>query len=323
MISTFPRTACILGLALALAACQQSEVPMEGAEQVSTVAGGAPAAAEPALATMDSTPGASSALMGVLTRMPEAAQARFAARHPAETLTFFGIEPGMQVLEALPSTGWYTKILVPYLGGDGLLVGVDYDKALYPLFGFMSDAQLQTKETWVDDWLAQARGWFDDAAPDELAELAAFQFGSISGDMDGSLDAALFVRALHNLARFEGQGGFLSAALADTLRVLKPGGLVGVVQHMAPESAPDDWADGSAGYLKKSFVIAQFEAAGFELVAESDVNENPLDQPTVDDVVWRLPPTLMGSADNPELAAARTAIGESSRMTLLFKKPAS
>ena len=90
---------------------------------------------------------------------------------------------------------------------------------------------------------------------------------------------------------------------------------------MAPEDAPDEWANGSAGYLKKSYVVEQFANAGFEMVAESDINVNPLDQPTTEDIVWRLPPTLMTSRDNPEAAEAYTAVGESTRMTLLFRKP--
>jgi predicted methyltransferase len=257
-------------------------------------------------------------LASVLASQPDEVKARYAYRHPRETLEFFGIEPGMTVLEALPGGGWYTKILAPYLGPEGTLVGVDYDKALFPLFGFMSDEQLRAKNTWPADWSAEARGWFDTP----VASIEAYQFGSLPSSLDGQLDAALFIRALHNLARFEADGGFLSAAFADVYRALKPGGVLGIVQHMAPEDAPDDWATGRAGYLKKSFVIERATAAGLEFVGESPVNENPLDQPTPDDVVWRLPPTLMGARDNPELAEQRMAIGESSRMTLLFRKPA-
>jgi predicted methyltransferase len=154
-----------------------------------------------------------------------------------------------------------------------------------------------------------------------VGDIDAFQFGALPERFEGALDAALFIRALHNMARFEEKGGFLTASLIETKTALKPGGIVGVVQHMAPEDEADDWADGSAGYLKKSVVIGQFEAAGFEFLGDSDINVNPLDQPTSEDIVWRLPPTLSGSADNPELAEQMSAIGESSRMTLLFKKP--
>ncbi len=298
------------GLALFLAACQQSEPP---AEEVTESAAEAPA--EEAAATPPMP--AEGSLEAVLAAQPAEVQARYGARHPQTTLEFFGIEPGMNVLEALPGGGWYTKILAPYLGSDGTLVGVDYNKALFPLFGFMSDEDLQAKETWVEDWRAEAQGWFDGS----VADIEAFQFGSMPENLAGEMDAVLFIRALHNLARFQSQGNFMTEALADTYSALRPGGIVGVVQHMAPEDAPDEWADGSAGYLKKSTVVATLEAAGFELVAESDMNINPKDQPTTEDIVWRLPPTLYGSRDNPEQAAVMNAIGESTRMTLLFRKP--
>ncbi|MDH3589632.1 MAG: methyltransferase, partial [Gammaproteobacteria bacterium] len=137
---------------------------------------------------------------------------------------------------------------------------------------------------------------------------------------EGRADAVLFIRALHNLSRFEDQDGFLTSALADTHRVLKPGGILGVVQHQAPDGLPDDWADGSHGYLKKDALIARIETVGFKLLAASDINANPLDQPTEEDVVWRLPPTLITSRENEELKAQMEAIGESNRMTLRFRK---
>lgn len=303
----------LAGAIVSLSACQSKEsAEAEPAADVVQDVQTTQTVTDVASATPETT-----GLTAILAAQPEAVQARYAARHPAETLAFFGIEPGMNVLEALPGGGWYSKILAPYIGTEGMLVGVDYDQALFPLFGFMSAEQLKAKETWVDTWLAEARGWFE--MP--VADIDAFQFGVLPERFEGELDAALFIRALHNMARFEQEGGFLSASLRDTKAALKPGGFVGVVQHMAPEDAADDWADGSAGYLKKSFVIGAFEAAGFEFVGESDVNVNPMDQPTSDDIVWRLPPTLSGSADNPELAAQMSAIGESSRMTLLFRKP--
>ena len=90
----------------------------------------------------------------------------------------------------------------------------------------------------------------------------------------------------------------MSRALQDTFDVLKPGGIVGIVQHAAPSDADDAWANGSKGYLKQTFVIEQMQAAGFEYVAASDINANPRDIPGADDVVWRLPPTLAGSKDD-------------------------
>jgi len=256
-------------------------------------------------------------LAAVLAAQPPEIQARYPARHPAETLEFFGIAPGMTVVEALPSGGWYTKVLLPYLGQDGTLIGADYSTDMFPLFGFFTEEQLKEKETWIAAFTADAKEW----AGTDGAAVGAFVFGSLPDDMKGTADAVLFIRALHNLARFEDQGGFLTAALQNAYDVLKPGGTAGVVQHQAPEGMPDGWAGGQNGYLEKNFVIARMEAAGFEFVAGSDINENPNDQPTANDIVWRLPPSLATSRDNPELKAEMEAIGESNRMTLKFRKP--
>lgn len=256
-------------------------------------------------------------LAQVLAAQPESVQARYAWRHPQETLEFFGIEPGMTVVEALPGGGWYSKILLPYLGSNGSLIGADYSPDMYPLFGFFSDEILESKKTWVTDWTAEAETW----RGADGAAVSAFVFGDMPESMKGTADAVLLIRALHNLNRFESQGGFRTAALQNAFDVLKPGGIVGVVQHQVAEDKPDDWANGATGYLKKSAVIAFMQAAGFELVAESPINENPKDQPGEKDVVWRLPPTLSIEDENEETADAMRAIGESNRMTLLFRKP--
>lgn len=276
----------------------------------------APATNAPAPAVADKAKH-SKRLADVLASQPEEVQARYDHRHPQQTLEFFGIEPGMTVVEALPGGGWYTKVLLPYLGEDGRLVGVDYAYEMWPLFGFFPDEFVQSKKTWATDWTAEANGWRGaDDAP-----VSAFVFGSMPAELEGKADAVLFIRALHNLARFEGQGGYLTAALDDAYRVLKPGGIVGVVQHHVSDSMPDEWADGSRGYLKKDFVIERMKAAGFEYLGASAINVNPKDRPTEEDVVWRLPPTLFTSREDPELRAKMTAIGESNRMTLRFRKP--
>jgi len=269
-------------------------------------------AALPAAVAQD----AAARLDAVLAAQPDEVKARYDARHPRETLGFFGIEPGMTVYEALPGGGWYSKILLDYLGADGKLVGVDYAYAMYPMFNFYDEAYLEAKKSWTTSWPAQALGWRDE----DDAAVGAFLFGSMPDAMAGQADAVLLIRALHNLARFEDKGGYLTTALADIHRALKPGGVVGVVQHRAPEDADDAWADGSNGYLKQSFVVARFEAAGFDLVGESAVNRNPADQPGPTDYVWRLPPTLHLNADNEAKRADYVAIGESDRMTLLFRK---
>ncbi|NNF15668.1 MAG: class I SAM-dependent methyltransferase, partial [Gammaproteobacteria bacterium] len=232
-----------------------------------------------------------SRLDAILAAQPEKTKARFQYRHPRETLEFFGIAPGMTVVEALPGGGWYSKILIPYLGSEGMLIGADYSQAMYPKFGFFTDEQLKAKETWVRDWTAEASGW----SSGDAATVRAFAFGAMPADLAGTADAVLFIRALHNLHRFENDGGFLTAALADAYRVLKFGGIVGIVQHRAPENTSAASTTGSRGYLKTSDLMAFMEKAGFEYVDASEINANPKDQATESEVVWRLPPTLFTS----------------------------
>ena len=302
-------------VAMTLTACGRDTQP----ESAPAEAPVTPEAATP-VAAVDEPVDAQARLAAVLADQPAEVQARYPYRRPAETLAFFGIEPGMTVVEALPGGGWYTKILLPYLGAQGQVIGANYPADIYRLFGFMTDEQIAAQQTWVADWTATAQGW---RGGDDDAAVAAFAFGAMPAALAGSADAVLLIRALHNLARFEGEGGFLTNALKDVHEVLKPGGIVGVVQHEARPEMPDDWAVGNAGYLKRAFVIDAFEAAGFELVEASEINANPLDQPTTDDAVWRLPPSLGTSAEDADLRAQMQAIGESHRMTLKFRKPAS
>jgi predicted methyltransferase len=269
------------------------------------------------LSLLGSTALADDNLLEVLGAQPDEVQQRYAARNSAATIRFFGIEPGMTVLEALPGNGWYSKILLPFLGSEGRLIGADYAVDMFPLFGFFGEDFINSKKTWVEDWPVEASEWVGA----EGAAISAFQFGSMPEEMKGKADVAFVVRTLHNLARFEGQGGYLSKAVADLHAALKPGGVLGVVQHEARPDAPDEWASGAAGYLKESFVIELLENAGFVLEASSDMNNNPKDQPTTEDVVWRLPPTLFSSRDNPALKAQMMETSESHRMTLRFRKP--
>ncbi len=282
----------------------------------STVTSDAPGAVKDVKAAMTKTVDTAK-LSAVLDSQSDKAKARYDARHPQETLVFFGIAPGMKVAEALPGGGWYSKILVPYLGDEGHLIGMDYSIKMWPEFGgFANEEFLEKKKSWAAEWVEGAQAW----RAGSQGDISAFTFGARDKAMDGTLDAVLFIRALHNLSRFEEKGGYLTEAIQDTHALLKPGGIVGVVQHQGPEGNTDEWAKGDSGYLKKSNLIASFEAAGFEFVKESDVNSNPKDVPSNEDIVWRLPPSLGTSRDNPELKAKMEAIGESNRMTLLFKK---
>ena len=297
-------------------------LPLLAVLPLAACGGGEPASEapppEPAASAPVEAPPAPTGIEAVLAAQPEEVQARYEYRKPAETMAFFGIEAGMTVVEALPGGGWYSKILLPYLGESGHLIGADYPYQLWVVNPNASDERREQKKTWVADWTAQAEGWR--TAGD--ASISAFQMAEMPESMNGTADAVLFVRALHNLARWESAGGTLTSAVQDAYNVLKPGGIVGIIQHEARPDMPDDWADGSAGYLKRNFVIETMEAAGFELVDSIGIHANEKDQPTVDDVVWRLPPGLSGSQDDPERREAMMAIGESNRMTLKFRKPA-
>jgi len=255
-------------------------------------------------------------LAAVLAAQPDDVRARYKYRHPGETLEFFGIEPGMTVVDTLPGGGWYTKILLDYLGEDGAVIGADYAPDLWTHIGYDSEEFLKGRETWVTDWTATAESW----GGDHSAGVAAFVLGSLPESMHGTADAVLFVRALHNLAYPTPDASHLVAAIRDAYDLLKPGGIVGIVQHHARDDMPAAWADGEMGYLGKGYVIDKMVAAGFELVGDSDLNANNDDRPTVEEFVWRLPPSYSGSRDNPELMAKMKALGESNRMTLKFRK---
>jgi len=288
-------------LALLLFACSQQATPPAETAQSAAAA---------------TSPEASAKLDAVLAAQPEDAKSRYAFRHPKETLEFFGVAPGMTVVDTLPGPVWYTGILLDYLGPTGKVIDADYSADMWTKFGDYSPDP-KTKENWAADTVAKmtaARGADD-------AQVGAFQYGSVPEDMAGTVDVVLMVRALHHFMRLEDSGAYLTQALADIEKVLKPGGIVGVEQHRAPEGQSDASTKGDRGYVKQSAVIAAFQKAGFELVEASEINANPKDQPSETDIVWRLPPTLATSKDNPEQKAQMESIGETDRMTLKFRKP--
>ncbi len=294
-------------MTIALVGCQQAAE--EAADTKTTT--------EPAAASTSAAEGPS--LEEILDAQPDEVKARYAHRHPKETLEFIGIEPGMTVVEGLPGGGWYTKILVKYLGKEGRLIGANYAMDMWPMFPFGTEEFVAKMAMWIDTFKADATGWGGEGG----AGIDAFYFGSMPESMHGTADVVFFPRVLHNLANFQnaGKGPYLDTALADAFNVLKPGGVFGVVQHEARDSMSDEFANGSHGYLKKAWLIEQIKNAGFEFVAESDINENPLDVPGEDDVVWRLPPSYALAGDDPAKRAEVDAIGESNRMTLKFRKP--
>ena len=267
-------------------------------------------AAQGAVADIDSAP-----LAQIVADRSAEDKSRDAARHPQKTLEFFQLEPGLTVAEALPGGGWYTKIIASYLSADGAVYGVNYADRMWPMFSFANEEFIAKRVASTGKFGSLIKGFTDSGIKSR-----GFTFSTVPSELTGTVDRFLIIRALHNLNRFEAQAGTRSQALAAVRALLKDNGLVGVVQHRAAESSPDDWADGSSGYLKESAVIAMFTDAGFELVAQSEINANDKDQAGLGDVVWRLPPSFQGSDESSEQRSAMTAIGESDRMTLLFRK---
>ncbi len=229
-------------------------------------------------------------------------------RHPLETLSFFEVEADMTIVEVLPGNGgWYSQILTPFTAEQGRLIGVTYPDSLWvQMFSTWSE---ENYERFGAD-ITQMDRYMSVDGIESAQPIVGYTIDSIPDEENGKADAVLFFRALHHLFRFEEP--LVDKALSEVYEVLAPGGVAGVVQHRAPESADDAFAGGNNGYLKQSAVVAAFERAGFVLEETSEINANPNDP--ADGIVWRLPPT---TTDNP----VTQAIGESDRMTLRFRKP--
>lgn len=232
----------------------------------------------------------------------EANRARDSWRHPAETLAFFGLEPGMTVVELSPGGGWYTEVLAPLLKEEGTLYAAHFDVngSAYgrrSLGGFLGK-------------LGANNDVYGEVIVSTLAPPTTFAIAPA-----GSADLVLAFRNVHSWLR----GGALDPVFAAAFEALKPGGVFGVVQHRAPEGRSLD-AMKNTGYVTEATVIAAAEAAGFELAGRSEINANPKDSADHPEGVWTLPPTLaLGDQDRDRYSA----IGESDRMTLKFVKPAS
>jgi predicted methyltransferase len=232
----------------------------------------------------------------------EANRARDVYRHPAETLAFFGIEPDMTVVELWPGRGWYTEILAPYLREKGKLYAAHFPAAStseYYQKGLAAfKAMLAANPALYDRVVVTELG-----PPDSVAIAPA-----------GSADAVLTFRNMHN---WMGQGNDVKVMQA-AFAALKPGGVLGIVEHRAAPGATLEQVRDS-GYMTEEMVIKAAEAAGFVLEGNSEINANPRDTRDHPKGVWTLPPSLaLGDKDREKYLA----IGESDRMTLRFRKPA-
>ncbi len=227
---------------------------------------------------------------------------RDTARHPYETLSFFGIKPNMTVVELMPEGGWYTEILAPYLREKGTLIGVD---------GPIVEGEKGFFTQQFRNFLATKPAVYD------RVKIGLFEPRKKAFDFakNGTVDMVLTFRNVHNWVGEKDEA--IKAALSAVFASLKSGGIFGVVDHRRPEAMPQD-TRAMSGYVHESYVIRLAEEAGFKLVTKSEINANPKDDADYTFGVWSLPPSLSNGAYKRE---KYLAIGESDRMTLKFIKP--
>lgn len=230
-------------------------------------------------------------------------KARNKYRHPVETLKFFGLKPEMTVLEIAPGGGWYTEIIAPAMRDTGVYISGSYDVEVegQPKYRYRQHKALLKQITDQPELYGQIE--VATYSPPESRDLWK----------ESSVDMVLTFRSSHGWVR----GEIIDDVYSDFFKVVKPGGILGVVQHRAPQST-DVMVWAKQGYVPESRVIQAAEKAGFVLDGKSEVNGNPKDLKDNDEGVWRLPPTLsLGDEDKEKYLA----IGESDRMTLRFIKP--
>lgn len=288
--------------ALILAACAQ-ETPAPAAAPADAATEAAATEVAPAVTLAD--------IVNADLRSAEE-KARDAWRNPAETLEFFGIEANDKVVEIWPGGGWYTNILAPWLAsGGGTLVAAGFDPAS------VEDPERRAQ---VEGRIEEFKNSYADP---RFGTIEYSAFSAVSGPLTeaGTADTVLTFRNIHNWM----SGGYTEKFFTDAYAALKPGGVLGVVEHRLPSTAMQD-PTAASGYVHEDFVKGLAVAAGFEFVEASEVNANPADTADHPFGVWTLPPNSATSArDGTTIegfdAAKYVAIGESDRMTLKFRKP--
>jgi predicted methyltransferase len=236
-------------------------------------------------------------------------RARDAARHPADSLTFWGLQPGMTVLELQPGgASWWTEILAPFArlsGGEFYATGANLDDPK------LSDAARKAR--------ADFEAKYADAAV--FGKVNVVNWGRDSAPLTpNKFDFVLLSRSFHGWMGNDVVESYLKRVYDG----LKPGGILAVEQHRANPGVQDPKAP--TGYVTEAYLIEQVEKAGFKLAAKSEINANRKDTKDHPFGVWTLPPTRrtspFGQPDNPNFDRAKyDAIGESDRMTLKFVKP--
>jgi predicted methyltransferase len=236
--------------------------------------------------------------------------ARDVARHPTQTLAFWGLKPKQTVIEIGPGEGYWTEILAPYAkatGGHYVAALPDLDDPS------LSDAARKSRAAFEAKY----------ADPAKWGKIESVNFGLQSKPLGppGSADRVLVARTIHN---WMWQPGMLDKAMADFYAVLRPGGALVLEEHRAdPRPQVPEARD---GYVAVASVVAAAAKAGFKLDGQSEINANPKDTKDHPFGVWTLPPVRRsapgGQPADPSFDHTKyDAIGESDRMTLRLVKP--
>lgn len=235
-------------------------------------------------------------------------KARDQYRRPAETLEFFQVAPDMKVGEYAPGGEWYSRLLGLYLGPKGKLVGLYFD----PTSGAFNERSQQG----IRDGAAKYPADVAAASGLPAERFSAMTLEKLPDAEKGTFDRILVMRMMHNLMRWN----IADREIKAMRELLKPDGMIGIEQHRAKADAPYSYADGSKGYLREADVIKFMEVNGFTYVGKSEANANKKDPANWEGGVWTLPPSLRGAKEEDK--ARLQAIGETDRMTLLFRKRA-
>ena len=226
-------------------------------------------------------------------------------RNPAKTFEFFRLHPDHKIGEYAPGGEWVSRILGKYVDQKGRFNGLYFSTNA----GFGSpEAHTRMK--------ASAAKFGEDVAKvtgRPASDYTGFTLDAIPEGEKGTYDRILVMRMLHNMTRWN----IADTDLKRMRELLKDDGLIGIEQHRAKADAPYSYTDGNKGYLREADVIKRMELNGFELVAKSEINANPKDSADWPDGVWTLPPQLTLKDKDK---AKHEAIGESDRMTMIFKK---
>lgn len=222
-------------------------------------------------------------------------------RHPEQTLAFFDVKDNMTVVEISPGEGWYTEILGPYLREQGKLYAAHFSpENPEPYFK-------KSLATFLDK-IHKYPKLYDKVEITVLQPPKQVQVAP-----DGSADRVVTFRNVHNWMKND-QASIVFSAM---FKALKPGGILGVVEHRGSSIKPQD-PKAISGYVSEDYIISLARNVGFEFLAKSEINANPKDTKNYPEGVWTLPPTLKLKDKDRE---KYLAIGESDRMTIKFIKP--